>query len=150
MKRSPKYFAFGLRLGLVEPTLVQEWVNEQISLSEAVSDELLDLAYIDSTRKKQMYSLLTAMPDENDDYEALRSLFSDVMKERLNDINFCAQLARELYLIFGAHNYECPDDFGFISHFDDAFSLAFQGVWGDPEMVQVEFIKHILSFKKSC
>ncbi|MEW8000309.1 MAG: hypothetical protein AB2765_16215 [Candidatus Thiodiazotropha endolucinida] len=150
MERSPKYFAFGLRLGLIESQLVQEWVNEQITLSEVLSDELLDLSYIDNTRKKEMYSVLNAMPDENDDYEALRNLFSEVMKERLEDINYCAQLARELYLIFCAHKYECPDDFNFISHFDDAFSLAFQGILGDPEMVQMKFINHILSFKKTA
>lgn len=83
---SPKYFAVGLELGLVDGAQVQNWVNEQIRSTESPPDDILDLAYIDSSDVNKLYSKLLSIPDARDQYDVLRDLLANVTDSQLQDL----------------------------------------------------------------
>jgi len=43
---TPTYYATGLRLGLIEPSNIQLWVNDQINEAAAPSETLIQHAYV--------------------------------------------------------------------------------------------------------
>jgi hypothetical protein len=150
VNESPKYFALGLKLGLIDSGQVQTWVDEQIRLSESPSEELLNLAYMRTENEKEAYSLLSSMPDDTCDFDALRNLFSNLENFPFENINACANLAKNLYHILCEHDYKCPDDFSSVHHLDDAFFVALNDTRGNSCEVQNEFKEFIGSFKKTA
>ena len=146
MMGSPKYFSLGLKLGLVSGDQVQNWVTEQIKFNDIPPDAILDLAYLDSSNVKEIYSKLFSIPDDRDEYDALRGLLSNVSDGQLQDLEFCKELARNLYGICAQNNYECPDDFKEILFLDDAFCLAIQKTYGTID----EAHKSLESFRENC
>ena len=147
MRKSPKYYSLGLRLGLLVPSQVQDWVTEEIHASECPASQILDLAYLGSTDPKEMVSILTSMSDSADDFDVLRNLLSDLDLNRLGDIHFCGRLAGKLYEIYCGADYTCPKDLGRIADFDAEFDLAFEGTGGDPSEVHEDFKGFIRSFQ---
>ena len=150
MRESPKYFALGLKLGLLDGNQVQNWVIEQIRTNDSPSDMFLDLAYLDDSDVKEMYSKLLAMPDDRDDFNVLRGLLSIVQDTQLNNLDFCKQLAEGLYAVYVENNYECPSDFNEIGFLDDAFCLAMQNTYGSLEDAHRDLIEFVHSFRQNC
>ena len=137
----------GLRLGLLDPSQVQKWVDEQILKDQDPSDELLDLAFLGTDNVHELISSLRATRDETEDFDVLRKLLSELDGFPFENIDACAKLAKDLYGILCDYDYQCPEDFNFIYHFDDAFDLALRGTWGNPAEVQKDFKDTIESFK---
>ena len=150
MQESPKYYALGLKLGLLGESEIQDWVNEQIRMSETPADNILDLAYSSNSDVKEIYSQLTAMPDDRTDFDVLRSLLPLVQDSQLNDLDFCRQLANNLYVVFGDNDYKCPKDFNEIGFLDDSFCLAIQKTYGTLEDAQKALVEFVKSFRKNC
>ncbi len=150
MRESPKYFALGLKLGLLDSNQVQNWVTEQIRSSDSPSDMILDLAYLNNTNVKETYSKLLAIPDDRDDFDVLRCLLSNVQDTQLKDLDFCKQLAKNLYAIYAQNEYKCPNDFNEIGFLDDAFCLAIQKTYGTLEDAHKSLIEFVDSFRQNC
>jgi len=150
MRESPKYISLGLRLGLLDGNQIQDWVTEQIRTSDSPPDMILDLAYLDTSNLKEMYSKLQAMPDDRDDFDALRSLLSNVRNTQLKDLDFCKQLAKDLYAIYADNDYKCPDYFNEIAFLDDAFCLAIQKTYGSLEEAHKGLTEFVGSFRQNC
>lgn len=147
MDKSPRYFTLGLKLGLIKPGQIQTWVDQQINQVDEPSKELIDLAFLGIDNEKEMYRILNDMPDDSDDFEALRKLFRDLEHFPFEDIHACAELAEKLYFIACEHDYNCPSEFNSILRLDDAFSLTMQGTWGDPNEVKKKLEDFVYSFK---
>ena len=57
-------------------------------------------------------------------------------------------VAKLLYMIVVSSGYEnLPEDLNFIFHFEDAFYLASDHTYGNPESVLQEFIQELKVFK---
>jgi hypothetical protein len=148
--KSPKYFILGLKLGLVDGDQVQNWVNEQIETTDSPTGTILDLAYLDRSNVKEIHSKLLSIPDDRDEFDALRDLLSIVTDPQLEDLEFCKRLARDLYGICAQNNYECPDDLKEIMFLDDAFCLAIQNTHGTLDEAHKSLVKFVKSFRKNC
>ena len=130
---TPKYLATGLRLGLIESSQIQDWVNEQIQASDEPSQELIELAYSKGRDLTSMYSILNGMTDETEEYDAVRRLLGEIEPKKLESINFCWRLTECLYSIWGEHNYSAPDDLGRIGKLEEEYRMATNGTFGTVE-----------------
>ena len=150
MPESPRYFALGLELGLIEPIQVQQWVDNLIREAESPPNDIIDLAYLGVDNVKELYQLLRKMPDDTSDYEVLRNLFSNLENFPFEDTEACAKLAKNLYFVWCQNDWKCPNDFDYIIHLDDAFDLAFSGTYGSVEDAKQELKEFVCSFKENC
>lgn len=149
MERTPKYFALGLRLGILTPADVQQWVNEQIEKG-IQSSELIELAYTKESDVQDTYSILSGMPDSSDTYEVLRYLLGCVRLEDLESVGFCRQLAAHLFNLWVENDYRAPKDLEVIGFFDDEYALAAEGIYGTLREWHEDFKAFVSSFRKSC
>lgn len=145
---TPKYIATGIRLGLISPSEVQVWVNSQIQKTKDPSDELIQLAYVKEKDIHDMFGILSAMPDEMDEYDAVRELLKNIETEKLNTVEFCWRLTQCLYSVWTEHNYSAPDDLTAIGFLEDEYRMANNGTFGTVEEWHVNFKEFIASFSK--
>lgn len=148
MEKTPKYFAIGLRLGIIDPIEVQDWVNKELFREESPSDQLLELAYTKSDQVHELYHTLLEMKDDSNTYEIVRKLLGTIKEEKVESLNFCRDLARNLYGIWVDNDYKSPDDLSEIGFFDDAFDLADIGSYGTLDEVHSDFRRFVASFKR--
>ncbi len=147
MTASLRFYALGLRLGIVDISEVQSWVNSVISKTDNPTDEILDLAYASSKILKDVYSLLTRIPDDTDHFELLRILLGRVSDDDLEDIGFCRHLAKKLYDLWAESDYSAPEDLQSMGLFDDEYILAEQENYGILEEWHVNFHHFVKEFR---
>lgn len=127
---TPKYLATGLRLGLVDATEVQCWVNEQIINQEVPSDAMLSLAYTKAEDIHGLYNILNELAGDADEFESVRLLLADIEPVKLESIEFCRHLAKCLFFIWADHGYTAPDDLNEIGFLEDEYVMAQNGTFG--------------------
>lgn len=144
-----RYFATGIRLGLVSASDVQAWVNSQIQNTKIPSDELIQLAYVKETDIHDMFGILSAMPDETDEYDAVRQNLKEIKTEELNSIEFCWRLTQCLYSVWAEHDYTAPDDLTAIGLLEDEYRMTTNGALGTVEEWHSNFKEFILSLAET-
>ena len=148
MEQSAGYLAMGLRLGILDSNDVEAWVNAEIAKAETPSDELIELASSGNESIQNIYSMLSGMEEESNDYDVIRHLLSQVKEAQLANIEFCRRLAECLYGVWVDKNYEAPEDLSLIGFLDDEYSLASQGMYGTLEEWHSEFKSFVNQFTK--
>ncbi len=129
MESSPKFYAMGLWLGVLNSDNVQAWVNAEIASSSDPAEIFIELAYSGNKGVKDIYSLISSIKDSSEDYDVLRRLLGIIKNSDLENLEFCRGLARGLYDIWSQNNYESPEDLNLIGFLDDEYSLASQGTY---------------------
>ena len=147
METSPKFYALGLRLGILGENDVQSWVNREIETCDAPSEIIMELAFSPKSGIQNAYSLLSSIPDESDQFEVLRKLLSAVSDADLENLEFCGALAEKLYSIWVEADYRAPEDLNLIGFFDDEYSLAQQGLYGSLDEWHEEFKRFLRGFR---
>ena len=142
---TPRYLAVGLRLGLVEYSDVQLWVDSQIGLCDTPSDELLRLAYTKEGDIHGLYNSLCMLSVESSEYDEVRKLLKEIEKERLESIEFCWRLTQCLYAIWIEHDYSAPADLNAIGSLEDEYTLATSGIYGTVEEWHASFKEFVAS-----
>lgn len=146
MNKTPKYYALGLRLGITSTDEVQNWVNREISEKENPSDQLIELAYIKKDNIHELYHALLEIKDDTDTYQIIKQLLTEINNKKLESIEFCRDLARNLYSIWVENDYKAPDELKEIGFFDDEFDLAAIGSYGTLGEVHEDFKRFVNSF----
>ena len=147
MEVSPKYFVIGLTLGILNAQDVQDWVNEKIAKESNPSEELIEMAFTKNDDVYGLISILSLLPDSNNEYEIVRHLLSKVTGVNLGNIEYCRRLSECLYNFWVQMDYEAPDDLAEIGFFDDGYSLADNGTYGTMDEWHNDFKKFISTFK---
>ena len=147
MERTAKYYAMGLRLGILGKRDIQSWVDSEIRKTDAPSNDFIALAYSANESIQNLYSMLCSIEDESDAYVVVRALLGEVKEEQLANIEFCRRLAECLYYVWVDNDYQAPDDLNSIGFFDDEYALASQGIYGSLEKWHNEFNVFVESFK---
>jgi hypothetical protein len=147
MERTAKYYAMGLRLGILGKKDIQSWVDTEIRKSDVPSNDFIELAYSANESIQNLYSMLCSIKDESDTYVVLRALLSEVKEEQLASIEFCRRLAECLYRVWVDNDYQAPGDLSLIGFFDDEYALASQEIYGSLEKWHNEFKGFVESFK---
>ena len=148
MDTSAKYHEMGLLLGILKPTDVQLWVDDQISKADEPSEILIELAFAGNS-VNELISLLSQLKTNTDDYTIIKQLLADIKDEDILDIEFCRRLADSLYNLYVQNDYEAPDDLTEIAFFDDGYELAEKGLYGTIDSWHSEFKSFVKAFKAS-
>lgn len=147
MESSSKYYAMGLRLGILSAEDIQLWVNSEIAKTPNPSEAFIQLAFSTSASTQDIYSILSSLNDSSDDFDVLRRLLSRINEKDLEDINFCHRLAECLYGIWVDNDYLAPEDLNLIGFLDDEYDLASQGIYGTLERWHNDFKSFVQKFR---
>lgn len=137
-----------LQYGVLSGADVVRWADSQIVAQDSPSDALIELATTPTSQIADQLSHLRALASGADFWEAFRVLLGalhahlTVHPERAEDI--ASELSRT---VLWSDPGDVPGDLGFIYHFDDAFSHAREGIYGEPEAVLHEFRCELEKFK---
>jgi len=148
MDTSAKYHKMGLLLGILRPSEVQIWVDEQISKEGAPSEILIELAFV-GNNINELISLLSQIETDTDDYVVVKQLLAEIKDEDILDIKFCRRLADSLFNLYVQNDYEAPEELAEIAFFDDSYELADKGLYGSIDSWHSEFKSFVGSFKAS-
>jgi len=149
MESSAKYYAMGLRLGVLDANDIQSWVDAEISQSDEPPEVFIKLAYSTKDNVQDIYSIISAIEDSADQFDVLRKLLGQVKDVDIENLEFCRQLAEKFYSIWVENDYETPEDLKLIGFLDDDYILASQGTYGTLEGWHNEFKNFVRSFRKN-
>jgi len=138
-----------LRLGLIELSKIQLWVNDQINEAAAPSETLVQLAYVKESDVHGMYSLLAGMDDDVAVYDSVRELLIEIRPEKLDSIEFCWHLTQCLYSIWLEHDYSAPEDLNAIGFLEDEYRMAANGTFGSIGGWHIDFKSFVSSLSEN-
>lgn len=124
---------------------VIEWADSQIGALESLPDALLQLAVTRPGDTAAMLSNLLALSAEAEFWPAFRAALAHLHAHVIAHPHEAAQIAHHIYLSVATLS-DVPDEFSFVNHFDDAFTLARDGTFGDEDTVRREFIEFLRRF----
>jgi hypothetical protein len=113
---------------------------------DSPADALLQLAVTPRTQTADIITHLHTLSAEAEFWPAFRSALSRLYEHVASRPADAERIAYEIYrtvLMFP----DVPTEFSFAFRFDDAFSLAREGVFGDEDKVRREFIHELQRFK---
>jgi hypothetical protein len=127
---------------------VVRWADSQIVALDSPSDALIDLSTTPTSQIADQLSHLRTLASGSDFWAAFRSLLGALHDCLTSHPQRAEDVASELYrtVVWSEHG-DVPEDLTFIYHFDDAFSLAREGTYGDPEAVLHDFLSELEKFK---
>jgi len=135
--------------GVVTPEQVIAWSNAQI---EALADPPTALFELSSTCPSNTGGIitnLTALSCDGDYWKSLRAAMPQIYEHVEAHPDDAERLANELYLsVVRSSPDDVPNEFKFIYRFDDAFTLAREGIYGNPLAVHEEFLSELHLFVK--
>lgn len=113
-------------------------------------DALLELSTTAPDRTADVLSCLHRLSSGADFWPALRNAIPQLRDFVASHPDRAESIANNLFLTVAHFPVaELPDDLHFIYRFDEAFSLAREGTYGDTETVYREFIHEMERFKPS-
>ena len=149
MEISTKQLRIGFRLGVYDFDKVQSWVDVKIKEAPEPSTELLDLSFAKKSDKHEMYSLLSALPNSEENDESLIAVLCEIKETDLNNINYCRDIAQRLYAYYVDRDYEVDERLNEIGFFDDGYDLAVQGIGDTVDTWHTRF-KGFISDVRNC
>lgn len=132
------------QFGAVAADEVIVWADSLIVQIDSPPDSLLELSTTSPSRTADILSCLRQLSAGAEFWAAFRSALPRLRDYVASHPDRAEGIANQLYLIAcGFAVTDVPDDLHFVYHFDDAFSLAREGVYGDTETVYQEFIHEL-------
>ena len=135
------------QFGVLDASAVIAWADTAIVQMEPPPDALIELSTTPPDRTADILSCLHRICSGAEFWPALRSTLPHIREFILAYPDRAAAIANDLFLTvcsFGIS--EVPDDLHFVYRFDDAFSLAHEGTYGEPETVYREFVHELEKF----
>ncbi len=125
------------------------WADSWIQRTDSPAEALLELSTTPPGKTGDILSCLRQLSAGADFWNALRGALPRLRDYVASHRDRAEGIANQLFLTvcsFGVP--EVPDDLSFAYRFGDAFSLAREGTYGDPETVYQEFIHELDKFTK--
>jgi hypothetical protein len=133
--------------GVLDAAAVIAWSDGAIVQMESPPDALLELSTTAPDRTADVLSCLHRLSSGAEFWPALRSALPQLRDFVAAHPDRAESIANHLFLtVVRFPVAELPDDLHFIYRFDDAFSLAREGTYGDTETVYREFIHEMERF----
>jgi hypothetical protein len=133
--------------GVLDAGAVIAWADGAIAQMDSPSDSLLELSTTAPDKTADILSHLHRLSSGAEFWPALRSAIPQIRDFIVAHPDRADAIANHLFLTacsFGVG--DVPDDLHFLYRFDDAFSLAHEGTYGDLETVYREFIRELEKF----
>jgi len=147
MDISAKHLRIGFRLGIYDYDDVQRWVDSIILKSNEPCEEIIELSFSKREAIHEVYSLLSSLPNTDEDDETLMKVLGDIKDEYLNDIRYCRDLSKSLYSYYIDSDYDVDEKLVDIGYFDDAYDLAVQGIGDTVESWHLRFQEFVNEFR---
>jgi hypothetical protein len=133
--------------GVFDAGAIIAWADTAIAQMDSPPDSLLELSTTAPDKTADILSRLHRLSSDAEFWPALRSAIPPIRDFIVAHPDRADAIANHLFLTacsFGAG--DVPDDLRFLYRFDDAFSLAHEGTYGEAETVYREFIHELEKF----
>ncbi len=133
--------------GVFDGSAIIAWADAMIVEMETPPDSLLELSTTASEKTADILSCLNRLSAGAEFWKAFGSVMP-LLREYLSSHRDRAKnIATQLCLTASDFSGgDVPQDFRFVYRLEDAFSLAQEGMCGDPESVYQEFIHELERF----
>jgi hypothetical protein len=137
-----------LQYGLTTGSGVVQWADAQIIALDSASGSLLELSTTPPSKTGDLVSHLRVLASGADYWSAFRAVLGPLHDHIASNPSRAEYFANLLYrTVISFDSAEVPKDLSFIDRFDDAFSLAREGIYGRPDDVLREFLAELERFK---
>src|SRR5688572_13225239 len=136
--QSAKRLSLLFDYGVATEREVIEWADSQIVALESPPEALMELAATRPTDAAGMISHLHSLSAQAEFWPAFRQAMGRLYEHLVAHPDDAARIANNIYLTVVTFS-DVPKEFSFAYRFDDAFSLAHEGTFGDEDTVRKEF-----------
>jgi hypothetical protein len=137
---------FLLNLGVRSPVDIVRWVDAVIAKEEAPHELLIELSTTPPERLDRFISVLSDLRRGSDFWSAVRDAMPALHGYVVAHPEEAERIASSLFMTAAGDFDKMPKEFSFIYRFDDAFSLAHEGMHGRLEDVRSDFIAELKRF----
>ena len=128
---------------------IRAWADSWIIKMDTTSDVLLQLSTTLPNETVEISSCLGKLSAGADIWQALRKVFPPLLEIVSSQPHKARVIASHLFSTGCKYlSSNVPEDLHFIYRFDDTFSLAADGIYGDSKTVYQEFIRELSKFSK--
>lgn len=135
--------------GVLSSLEVIAWADSEIIKADLPGGALLELTTTESSKTEDILSHLRRLSAGADFWQAFRHVLCSLYRYVVSNPDKAETIANHLFLAACEFSVaDVPDDLRFVYRFDDAFSLAREGTYGDFETVYREFVAELERFTK--
>ena len=139
---------FLFNLGIRDSASIVRWADRHIAEDSATNSTLIELSTAPVERTDRFISHLSDLARGSDFWSAVRDAIGDLHDFVERHPGDAERIASSLFMLACANLDEMPDEFSFIYHFDDAFYLGREGIYGSEEAVYADFLAELAKHKK--
>lgn len=139
---------FLFTIGVKTSEGIVAWADSVIAREEKPDRRLMELSTTDPERTDVFLAELERLRDGGNLWEAVREGLGAVHDYVVASPDEAERIASALNSIASWYPKEMPREFSFIFHFDDAFYLAKEGIYGGTDAVFADFVAHLARYKK--
>ena len=147
IKQDAQRVSLLFQYGVLDANAVIAWAAGVIVQMQSPPDALLELCTAAPERTADVLSCLHCLSSGAEFWPALRSAIPQLRAFVESHPDRAESIANHMFLTacsFGVG--DVPEDLNFIYRFDDAFSLAREGTYGDTNTVRREFVHEMERF----
>lgn len=142
------YLKAGIELGIFSVSDAAQWADDQIATQEDPAYELIELSLMSESNRYEIADQLVRVGAPSlKPAEVLPCLLAKAHKRLLNEPDFGRILAEGLYRSWSASIYDFPEILSPCGYFDDAYSLAENGVYGTTDQITRELLEFTSRFQ---
>jgi len=136
------------RYGVLNSAEVIAWADGMIAQMESPPDMLIELSIVAPEKTEDIIHCLGQLASRSDFWAAFRRAIPQFRDFIISHPENAEAIAHHFYLAaWETSTSDVPADFRFIFRFDDAFSLARDGICGDTKAVFHNFIRELEKFR---
>jgi|ERR1051326_4791559 hypothetical protein len=145
-----KRMSFLFHYGVLDGLAVIAWADAAIVQMDSPPDALLELSTTAPEQTADLLSYLDRLSSGAESWSALKSAIPRIRDFVASRPDRAEAIANQLFLTgcYGAG--DVPEDLRFIFRYDDAFSLAREGQYGDTQTVYQEFLHEMERFTEAA
>ena len=132
--------------GVVSGVDVIGWSDSAIVQMDSPPDTLIQLSLTAPDKTADIMSHLHQLSSGSDFWAAVRSAMPQIHDFVVAHPDRAESIANHLYFTACFASGRVPKDLHFMFGFDDAFSLAHDGIYGDPQTIYRDFIHELEKF----
>jgi hypothetical protein len=138
--------SFLFQYGVLTADEVIGWADSMIIQLDSLPDSLLELSMISTEKTADIVSCLRRLRSEGDYWAALRAGFPQIRQFIISHPDQAERIANQLFRTACFSPQPIPKDLNFMFSYDDKFSLARDGIFGDLQAVYSSFIAELEKF----
>lgn len=145
-KSAKEWFLF--TIGVKRSEDIIAWADRVIEEEDKPDARLIDLSTTPPERTDLFLAELERLRDGSDIWSAVRDGLDSVYDYVVLHPEEAERVAQALYSVASWYPKGMPNEFSFIFHFDDAFYLAKEGIYGGTDVVFADFVAHLKRYQK--